>query len=180
MKFCLAEQSLILLSLDVYETHPSIKIFGGCFGHQIIAQSLLGKHDVRVQKNPKGWEVGVHEVAIHPDFAANFATLSQTKAVSMQFLHADSVIYNEGLPPNWFQMGSSSLCSVQGLLQPGRVLTYQGHPEFDSFINKHSVLALANSDRIPESELGEYLALVEKKDDSGLAGELAIEFMLSS
>ncbi|GMG34974.1 unnamed protein product [Aspergillus oryzae] len=37
---------------DVYNNHPLIKLFGACFGHQVIASALLEDHGIRVEKNP--------------------------------------------------------------------------------------------------------------------------------
>lgn len=59
-------------------------------------------------------------------------------------MHRDAVIK---LPPNVEAIGSSSNCDVQIMYQPGRVLGFQGHPEFDYFIAK---------------------ALLEQRLDSGL------------
>jgi GMP synthase-like glutamine amidotransferase len=42
----------------IYEEHPSKKIIGICFGHQIVARALGGK----VEVNGKGWEMAVRQV----------------------------------------------------------------------------------------------------------------------
>lgn len=108
----------------VYHDLPWIKIFGSCFGHQLIAQTLLGEHGVRVEKSDGGWEVGVQEVYHDRAFVQNFPGLSQAP-VCYQFLHSDEVVARGSLPPTWSSIGSSALCEIQGLHQPGRVLTYQ-------------------------------------------------------
>jgi hypothetical protein len=48
----------------VYATEPRVKIFGSCFGHQIICQSLLKSYGVRVEQDPNGWEIGVHDITL--------------------------------------------------------------------------------------------------------------------
>ena len=40
--------------LKVHQDFPTVHLLGICFGHQILAEVLGGK----VEKNPKGWEVG--------------------------------------------------------------------------------------------------------------------------
>jgi GMP synthase-like glutamine amidotransferase len=46
-------------------------------------------------------------------------------------MHRDVVF---DIPPTFENLGSSALCAIQGLYRPGKVLTIQGHPEFDTFI----------------------------------------------
>lgn len=48
-------------------------------------------------------------------------------------MHRDAVVE---VPPNIDVIASSRPCKVQMMFQPGRVLTIQGHPEFDSIISK--------------------------------------------
>lgn len=48
-------------------------------------------------------------------------------------MHRDAVIE---VPANIDVIASSRSCKVQMMFQPGRVLTVQGHPEFDSRISK--------------------------------------------
>lgn len=164
---------------DVYNRSPSVKIFGGCFGHQIISQVVLSDHGICVQKNPNGWEVGVHQVDVAPGFAERFPGLLDKRKLRLQFLHGDHVTHGTIPPRGWIQMGSSELCENHGWLKPGQVLTYQGHPEFDSFINKWSVVALEKSTGASKETVNAWLEQVNKEDDRMLAGELAIEFFLS-
>jgi hypothetical protein len=46
-------------------------------------------------------------------------------------MHRDIVFY---YPPDVEQLGSSPVCSVQGMYAKKRLLTVQGHPEFNSTI----------------------------------------------
>ncbi|KAL6838143.1 class I glutamine amidotransferase-like protein [Trichoderma camerunense] len=48
-------------------------------------------------------------------------------------MHRDAVVE---APPNIDVIASSCSCKVQMMFQPGRVLTIQGHPEFDARISK--------------------------------------------
>ncbi|KAF9871274.1 gmp synthase [Colletotrichum karsti] len=167
---------------DVYENSPTVKIFGGCFGHQLIGQAFLAGHGARVVKNPKGWEIGVHQVSLTENFASHFPCLKGRRDISYQFLHQDVVQLDGPLPQDWVQMGTSPLCDVHGFLVPGRLLTYQGHPEFDSFINELSTLAVQKAGTglvSDEKKTEEYLSLVRQDDTRLLAGEMAIQFFLS-
>ena len=164
--------------IDVYENHSHLRIYGGCFGHQLVSQALLSSYGLSVQKNPKGWEVGVHSVSLSTEFSSKFPQLLKDGSLSYQFLHQDQVVIEGAtLPSNWIQMGASPLCEVQGLLDPGRVLTFQGHPEFDRFVSGSSATALVGLGLIPWQDLQGFLDLVDQDDMAGLAGEVALDFL---
>ncbi|KAF6825404.1 gmp synthase [Colletotrichum plurivorum] len=164
---------------DVYENKPAVKIFGGCFGHQLLFQTLMADHGGRVVKNPKGWEIGVHQVDLTPEFSSHFPESLRDGKLSYQFLHQDVASIGGPLPPGWVQLGKSDLCDVQGLFLPGRVLTFQGHPEFDKVSNGLCTKLLEGYGMIPGSRVDEFLELVDREDSRTLAGEVAIEFFLS-
>ncbi|KAI1037946.1 hypothetical protein LB505_001581 [Fusarium chuoi] len=46
-------------------------------------------------------------------------------------MHRDAVLE---IPEGLVSLGSSSRCEVQGLYKPGRIISFQAHPEFDDFI----------------------------------------------
>ncbi|KAK8115859.1 hypothetical protein PG984_012361, partial [Apiospora sp. TS-2023a] len=160
--------------LAVYHNLPWIKIFGSCFGHQLIAQTLLGDHGVSVKRS--GWEVGVQEVFHDHAFVQNFPRLSKSP-MCYQFLHSDEVVAGDSLPPTWSSIGSSTLCEIQGLYQPGRVLTYQGHPEFDRIIMNDFVRRLVKAGAIDAAVSETYLAFVERDDTRILAAEVLLKFL---
>lgn len=80
------------------------------------------------------------------------------------------------IPPNWNEMGSSPLCAVQGLLDPGRVMTIKGYMEFDSLINKLSTSALGDSGAISKERLDGFLKLIDHGDGSDLVREVTMKF----
>ncbi|CAK7206895.1 hypothetical protein SEUCBS139899_009702 [Sporothrix eucalyptigena] len=104
--------------------HP-VRMLGICFGHQIIGRAL----GAPVGKGPKGWEVSVTDVPLTPEGMAFFDQSElQTKGqLKIQQMHRDVVAeYPEGAIP----LAATDICSVQGMLLPGRAVTVQGHPEF--------------------------------------------------
>lgn len=140
----------------VYFNHPHIRFFGSCFGHQIISRSLLRRLgvDAHVEKNPAGWELGVHEIELTEPFrkavtplVAQSARLQTLGNPKIQLVHGDQVklpVCADGtanLPPSWSVVGSTPKCAVQGVHQPGRVLTFQGHFEFDAWTNVETIKA---------------------------------------
>ncbi|KAL1952981.1 hypothetical protein VTO42DRAFT_3804 [Malbranchea cinnamomea] len=183
--------------LDIYRNYPHIRIFGSCFGHQLLCQALLRHHGVTVQRDPAGWELGVHEVQVASDFLAALP-LSLTALPSydgsrhqapgssgdrdvrfkVQFVHADRVVLPESpvpLPGPWVALGSSRHCSVQGVMHPGRVLTLQGHFEFDRFVNAETIKAFGQS--WDQESRQAALKNVDQDDDADLLAELVTVFL---
>lgn len=178
--------------LDIYMNHPHVKMFGSCFGHQLICQSLLRGHGVVVEKDPKGWELGVKEIKLTEEFRkalqANSRSSQQLppstdrralpEKLGLQFVHADHVRVpsQDALPSSWMVMGSTQHCAVQGVYQPGRVLTYQGHFEFDRFVNTET-LKIFGAAWDPEV-LRETLGACDVDDDAEAAAEMVVQFLL--
>jgi GMP synthase-like glutamine amidotransferase len=167
----------------VYSNHPKVKIFGSCFGHQVISQALLGDHSTCVGESPRGWELGVYPVTLNPNFASQFAcqlpSTSEKHRLNIQFSHGENVFTSRNsLPPGWMVIGESELCDNQGFFEKGRVLTYQGHPEFDGFVNGEVAKLIAIENRWSVEKLEEYLKAVDKSDDSDVWGDIAVEFLL--
>ncbi|KAK7537086.1 class I glutamine amidotransferase-like protein [Phyllosticta citribraziliensis] len=118
----------------------------------------------------------------------------------LQFVHADHVVlpgqkqqlrqkkrrtggYGGGggvgaemLPPDWVLIGSSALCHVQGMHQPGRVFTLQGHFEFDRFINSETVKVFG------ENWSPDFMAdaqdMIQRDDDAKWVAEIVMTFLL--
>ncbi|EKG11681.1 hypothetical protein MPH_11174 [Macrophomina phaseolina MS6] len=174
---------------SAYTAHPRLKFFGSCFGHQILCSALLPSSSSTipqetVTKNPFGWELGIHTVALAPSFLRAFpvgitalpsspvkktTTTTNTTAenaegnttddarvhMRLQFVHADHVAIVPDARPRdgerWHLLGSTPRCAVQGVYATrttrttghgttaGRVLTLQGHFEFDAFVNGETI-----------------------------------------
>jgi GMP synthase-like glutamine amidotransferase len=170
---------------DVYTHHPHIKIFGSCFGHQIICQSLLKEYGVKVMQDPKGWEIGVKNITLHSRFREVFGKRTESANVAesmrLQFVHHDHVVIPspELLPTSWMSVGNTQHCAVQGVYEPGRVLTLQGHFEFDRFVNseciKHFFEPIWEAERLQEA-----LAAIEADDDSKHAARMIVGFFMEA
>jgi GMP synthase-like glutamine amidotransferase len=167
----------------VYETEPRIKIFGSCFGHQIMCSALLSKYDVRVEQDPCGWEVGVKEISLHQKFREAFNKNARhergmPETMRLQFVHHDHVFIpkSSALPPTWMTVGSTHHCAVQGVYEPGRILTLQGHFEFDRFVNGETIKFF-----FPTWEpqlMAETLEAVDANDDAVVAAEMVLDFLM--
>jgi GMP synthase-like glutamine amidotransferase len=169
---------------EVYETNPRIMIFGSCFGHQIICSSLLGEYGVRVEQDAKGWEIGVKEVTLCEEFRERFemekcgSSFSGNGRLRVQCVHHDHVIVPEPewLPVSWTMIGSTEHCAVQGLYERGRVLTLQGHFEFDRFVNGECIKYFFTDWEYGRTE--EALKAIDADDDSVMAAQMVMKFLM--
>jgi hypothetical protein len=94
----------------------------------------------------------------------------------LQFVHADHVVLHS-LPAGFHVVGSSQHCVLQGIWRKGRVLTYQGHAEFDRFINGETLKAFGKP-IWDEGFLGKALDAVERDDDAIWAAGVMLRFFL--
>lgn len=76
----------------------------------------------------------------------------------LEFVHADEVVLPSpdlSLPDPWTLLGSTEHCKVPGIYQPGRVLTLQGHFEFDTFKSQET-MRIFGADKVsnPQQDQG--------------------------
>ncbi|KAH6896823.1 class I glutamine amidotransferase-like protein [Thelonectria olida] len=168
-----------------YLTLPRIKIFGSCFGHQIVCQSILGEAGCIVEKNPSGWELGVHDITLTDEFRQAFPfpkkstsiLLSKPETMRLQFVHADHVkTPPQGLPEGWISLGATKACHFQGVFQPGRVFTYQGHFEFDRFVNSETIKVFGT--KWEPSFYQEAMDMIDADDDAQAGAEMVLRFLM--
>ncbi|CAI7657728.1 unnamed protein product [Penicillium glandicola] len=170
----------------VYADHPMVKIFGSCFGHQLIGQALLASDKsymsqgssfkISVEPSSDGHEIGMHPITLNPAFVSNFPPLARftpEKPFHIQIIHGDAVISSAEdtlvpgkkgtmLPEPWLTIGSSLKCPIQGLYKPGHVLTLQGHFEFDAFATAELCHQFANQFHWPAELLASHLENIRR------------------
>ncbi|KAF8837399.1 class I glutamine amidotransferase-like protein [Paxillus ammoniavirescens] len=125
----------------IAEEKPKMKIFGICFGHQIIARALGGS----CVRNNGSWEVAVTTIQLSPLGKAIFGA----DELDLQQMHRDHVPTS---PPHSYLLGSTDITPNHGMvifhpwsapsaevlnsslpnvpLSSIHILTLQGHPEF--------------------------------------------------
>lgn len=120
----------------------NIPLVGICFGHQIIGRAV----GATVGRNPEGWELSVDNVELSEVGIELFGKRALVRSLStvsvftvlltqirqaIHQMHRDIVFE---VPAMFQDIGHSPVCQVQGFYLPGRVLSVQGHPEFDQFV----------------------------------------------
>jgi GMP synthase-like glutamine amidotransferase len=170
-----------LTDIDVYYNHTAIKLYGSCFGHQVLCKALFEKTGAIVQRDPTGWELGVHSVSLSDQFAADFSHILSSKSLRLQFLHGDRVLLPDGsIPDDIISVGTTPHCQIQGIYQPGRILTYQGHPEFDEYIET-VCLELVGKRVGWEAQFTENaISSARAPDDAAVAADTIIGFFLGA
>ncbi|KAL7822802.1 class I glutamine amidotransferase-like protein [Trichoderma gracile] len=149
---------------------PDKQVFGICFGHQVIGRAL----GADVNRNPRGWEISVEGVHLNEQ-GQKFLGVPSLKLHQM---HRDAVL---SVPPGIANLGSSTKCPVQILYQPGRLLSFQGHPEFDALINEEIVRADSENGLAFDDEMfRDALERVNRPHDGLLMASRVMEFFLGS
>lgn len=102
----------------------------------------------------------------------------------LQFVHADQVVSSTpaiSLAKSWILLGSTDHCAIQGVYQPGRVLTLQGHFEFDKFESRQTLTIFGadnHSVNGTEAECGSDRELEEAADEGELVAEIVVRFLV--
>ncbi|OCK78856.1 GMP synthase [Lepidopterella palustris CBS 459.81] len=144
-----------------------VRVIGVCFGHQIIGRALGAK----VDRSDAGWEISVTPMAL----TQKGKELFKQDNLSLHQMHRDIVYeYPEGVE----ELGASPRCSVQGMYVEGRIITVQGHPEFNQQIVTE-ILQARHSQGIFNDELFEDAMARVGKDHDGVAVSSAfLRFLL--
>ncbi|KAF2143791.1 uncharacterized protein K452DRAFT_268194 [Aplosporella prunicola CBS 121167] len=100
-----------------------VRLIGVCFGHQIIGRAM----DVKVGRSDLGWELAV----LPMELTGKGKEIFKQGTLNYHQMHRD-IVYE--LPQGVELLGHSTLCNVQSMYAKGRLITVQGHPEFNERI----------------------------------------------
>ncbi len=143
------------------------KLIGICFGHQLIAQALGG----RVEKNPKGWEIGI--TATHITEAFSWMQPQRDFIFSL-VSHQDHVTR---LPENAVNFAETNLSPYSGFCVDQHILTFQGHPEFSK--NYVRLIIKLESKNLAKEQRKSARASLLQSDDHELQRDWIINFIQS-
>ncbi len=114
-----------LLELVREINERAIRLVGVCFGHQAIALALGGE----VGLNPKGWDIGLKELIL-TEAARDLASFRYApEPIRILVSHMDVVTR---LPEQAVCLAYSERTEVEAFAIGPSVLSFQGHPEYDS------------------------------------------------
>ncbi len=131
----------------------------------------------------------MRSITISPSFLSHFGPVTSNPSspgeLRMQFVHRDHVVLpassqgQESLD-GFESIGSSSHCALQGIWKQGRVLTYQGHAEFDEFINRETIKTFGVKAKWDSGFLGDAVRATEGVDDARWAAGVILRFFLEN
>ncbi|KAJ5527114.1 Glutamine amidotransferase type 1, partial [Penicillium frequentans] len=144
-----------------------VRILAACFGHQIVGRALgakVGRHD-------KGWEIAVCEI----DLTDKGKEVFKLQKIRVQESHRDAVL---SCPPGVTVLGSSPHCEVQVLYAPRRLLTVQGHPEYNKEALVEIISHHARKGTFSEDQAQEAISRAGKEHDGVAIGAAFLRFLL--
>lgn len=101
-----------------------LPVFAVCYGHQLLAHALGGT----VEDNPKGEELGTHEIVLEPHAASDPLLAGLPPCFAANLAHRQTVT---ALPRGATTLAASSGDSHQILRYAPTAWSTQFHPEFD-------------------------------------------------
>ncbi|THW03082.1 class I glutamine amidotransferase-like protein [Aureobasidium pullulans] len=121
---------LVEFTREILESQSRIRVLGICFGHQIVGRALGAK----VARGEQGWEVSVTPL----ELTSLGKEIFGVDILSIHQMHQDMVYsYPTGILP----LAHTTRCENQGMYAKNRLITVQGHPEFNREMVTHILTA---------------------------------------
>lgn len=90
-------------------------------------------------------------------------------------MHRDIMYY---YPPDVEPLGSSPVCSVQGMYKKGHIITVQGHPEFNEEIMTELLTVRHATGIFNDQDFEKYMDRAGKPHDGVVVARTFIQFLL--
>jgi GMP synthase-like glutamine amidotransferase len=161
-----------------------IRIIGVCFGHQILGRAAGAK----VGRSDNGWEISVLPVQLTAKgkeiFQQDTLVRSLPIPIPLHSTHTHQAIHQMhkdivfSYPEDVEKLGGSPRCLVQGMYKKGRLISVQGHPEFNEGIVTHLVKMRADQGIFEEEQGRDALERVGKHHDGVVIAKAFLRFLL--
>lgn len=144
-----------------------VRIIGVCFGHQIVGRALGAK----VDRSDKGWEASVTAI----DLTKKGQEIFGRPALALHQMHRD-IVYN--YPDAVEKLAYTAKCDVQGMYIAKRLITVQGHPEFNEEIVRELLLARHSIGVFDDATFEDAIRRVDKYQDGVVVAQAFLRFLL--
>lgn len=125
----------------------------------------------RVDRSDAGWEVSVVPMSLTPLGQELFGQ----KDMSLHQMHHDIVYtYPEGVE----ELAHSPRCAVQGMYVKNRIITVQGHPEFNNFVMEELLEVRHASGVFDDAMYKDAWARMENRHDGATVAKAFIKFLV--
>lgn len=165
-------------SVDEEADKSVIPIVGICFGHQVLAKLLDRESSVKLDRNVNGWELGLTHIKVTDEFqqfvqstlaklppssASSAKNVTEDGQITLIETHQD-VAYD--VPKGFSLVGSTANTKVQGFFSSKhRILTFQGHPEFNTAFYNEEILPVRVKRGLMSQEEYEKVRAVENSSN---------------
>ncbi|KAI9709600.1 MAG: hypothetical protein M1828_002408 [Chrysothrix sp. TS-e1954] len=144
-----------------------VRIIGVCYGHQIVGRAM----GAPVGRSDKGWEASVTLMKLSEKGQA----LYRKEILSIHQMHRDVV---KSYPPGVEELGSSPRCDVQGMYAKNRLMTVQGHPEFNEQIMRELLESRHFQGIFDDKLYDDAMSRVANHHDGVIVGAAFLRFLL--
>lgn len=160
----------------LYQLHDTErpKLFGTCFGHQLIAKALGGTID----NNKHGqFIIGSEQVKVDESLynQGYFSKLFEENKNTFRIMesHGEEVVE---IPSGAICSGSSETCKNEILMYGDHILSTQGHPEFTEDLMRNFIIPTKKN--LNERQIEKGLQTISLAD-TDIIVQLVIEFLMS-
>lgn len=144
-----------------------VRSIGVCFGHQIIGRAL----GAPLGRSTRGWETSVTDVKLSEEGVRIFGQ----DTLHIHQMHRDAL---HSYPTDVTRLGTTPLCDTQGMYKRGRLLTVQGHPEFNEEIMKQLLQARKDGGVFGEDVYQSGMDRSANVQDGAIVGKAFVRFAL--
>lgn len=148
-----------------------VKVVAICFGHQIASRAL----GAVVDRSSNGWELAVTGIELTP-LGRKFMPNIREK-LQLQQMHRDVVT---SIPPGAELLCSNRHCQTQGFYIKGRLLSFQGHPEFIADVVDRIIVTRERQSIFPKDVAENARQRVNLRNDGVEVARAALQFVANS